>query len=69
MKPRRLAEAGLKEIEAAAEQRDLIPTDKQLAEKWHVSVNWVKCLMRDARKRLTHQSVVSRETFPVHNRD
>ena len=48
MRPRRLPDHGYEEIAQVARARESLPTNKELAQKWHVSVTWVKCLMKKA---------------------
>lgn len=52
MRPRRLPEAGRAEIEAIAVKRLETPTDKELAERWGISLAWVRRLMQEARERV-----------------
>lgn len=49
-------------IENAARARWIIPTDKSLAERTGMSINYVKKLMRELRRQLVPISVVSNET-------
>jgi hypothetical protein len=65
MRPRKLGTEGRTEIEAIGRLRESLPTDKDLANKWHISLTWVQRLMRNARK--VQEPALSDSESSAHN--
>lgn len=58
MRRSRIPDAGRQEILDVARRRFDLPTDKELAAKWGVSVTWIQTLLQLARRTIVRKHTV-----------